>query len=83
MTPEQFNTKYADYLEKGHYGVSINDFEFLNWLDNKFQEFIKLPNFSFSQIKLKFGFGRFYCEGLTNEQIREVENKITEICKSY
>jgi hypothetical protein len=81
MTTGQFNEKYKDYLEKGHYGLDFNNKEFISWLDNKFQEFIKQPGFNYSQIKVKFGMGRFYCEGLDNKLIQEVENKITEICK--
>lgn len=82
MTATEFNNKYKDYLEKGHYGADgFDDPEFLKWLDVKFQEFIKQPNFSYSQIKVKFNMGRFYAEGLTKEQVNEVEDKITELCK--
>lgn len=81
MTTDQFNQKYNDYLEEGYYGLVIDNEEFIEWLDEKFQEYIKLPDFEYSQIKAKFGMGRFYCEGLSNEQIKEVENKITELCK--
>lgn len=81
MTDGEFNIKYKEYLEEGHYGLSIHKEEFTNWLDSKFQEFIKKPGFSYSQIKVKFGMGRFYCEGLTSEEVIEVENKITELCK--
>jgi hypothetical protein len=81
-TPEEFNDKYKNYLEEGHYGLAIHSEEFITWLDNKFQEFIKLPGFKYSQIKSKFGMGRFYCEGLSSEQVKEVEDKITELCKN-
>jgi len=81
LTSEEFNEKYKDYLEDGHYGLGIENPELTKWLDDKFQEFIKQPRFSYSQIKAKFGMGRFYCEGLSIDEIREVENKITEICK--
>lgn len=81
MTTEQFNQKYNDYLEEGYYGLAIDNEQFIEWLDEKFQEYIKLPDFEYSQIKAKFGMGRFYCEGLSDEQIKEVENKITELCK--
>lgn len=81
MTVEEFNKKYNDYLEKGHDGLKINNKEFIEWLDEKFQDFIKLPNFQFSQIKAKFGMGRFYCEGLDSDSIYEVEQKITKTCK--
>lgn len=82
MTLEEFNQKYKDFLEEGYYGLAIDNDDFVNWLDDKFQKFIKKPNFSYSQIKAKFGMGRFYCEGLSIEEIKEVENKITELCKS-
>ena len=79
MTTENFNKKYGQYLSEGHYGLDIRNEEFITWLDRKFEEFIKVPNFSYTQIKVKFNMGRFYCEGLTNEQVREVEDKITQI----
>jgi hypothetical protein len=81
MTDEQFNDKYEQFLEKGHYGLDIGIPEFVEWLDQKFQEFIKVPGFSYSQIKAKFWMGRFYCKNLLDWQIKEVEDKITELCK--
>lgn len=80
MTSEQFNEKYKDFLEEGHYGLGIDIPELTAWLDQKFQEFIKKPGFSYSQIKSKFGMGRFYCEGLTNEETSEVESYISKLC---
>ncbi len=79
MNTDDFNNKYKDYLEEGHYGLATGNEEFINWLDGKFQEFIKIPNFTYSQIKDKFNMGRFYCEALTKQQINEVEDKITEL----
>jgi len=81
MTIEQFNNKYAQWKEEGHYGLGVGDPKFIQWLDKKFQEFIKVPGFSFSQIKAKFGYGRFYCDELSDEQVLEVENKITALFK--
>ena len=79
MTAKEFNEKYKDYLEEGHYGAEGFDVpEFLDWLDIKFQEFIKYPDFKYSQIKSKFSFGRFYCEGVPQKEIQEVESKIEE-----
>lgn len=77
MKADEFNKKYNAYLETGYYGLAINNEEFIDWLDVKFQEFIKKPEFSYSQIKTKYGVGRFYCTGLTIEEKQEVENKIT------
>jgi hypothetical protein len=79
MTIEQFNRKYSQWKEEGHYGLSLGTPEFIQWLDKKFQEFIKIPGFSYSQIKVKFGYGKFYCNGLSNEQISEVEQKLKEL----
>ena len=81
MTTEDFNNKYKDYLEEGHYGLDINIPELIEWLDNRFQEFIKEPNFKYFQIKEKFGYGRFYAEGISQEAINEVEDKISLMCK--
>jgi len=78
MTTQEFNDKYNDYLEEGHYGLAVSDSEFIEWLDNKFQKFIKKSNFQYSQIKTKFGYSRFYCEGLSIEEINEVEDKLTK-----
>lgn len=78
MTVDDFNKKYNDFLEEGHYGLSIDDTEFIKWLDERFEIFTKKPGFSFSQIKTKFGFGRFYCKGIEIEEIKEVEDKISK-----
>lgn len=79
MTTQEFNDKYRDYLEEGHYGLDISNPEFIEWLDGKFQSFVQKPGFKYSQIKEKFGMGRFYCEGLTREEVREVEAKISQM----
>jgi hypothetical protein len=81
MTVDQFNAKYVEYLEEGHYGLAFGNEEFVNQLDTMFQKFIQVPGFKFSQIKAKFGRGRFYCEGLTDEQIYSVEDLITKYCE--
>lgn len=75
----EFNKKYRKWLEEGHYGLDIDlSDETLKKLDEKFQEFIKRPDFTYSQIKLKFGMGRFYAKGLTREEEREIEKLIEE-----
>ena len=80
MTAEEFNEKYKEYLEEGHYGLAISDPEFINWLDEKFQQFIKTPGFTYLQIKAKFGMGRFYATGISDEEINQVEKRITKLC---
>ena len=82
MTTEEFNKKYEKYIEPRFYGLDISDEDFINWLDNKFEVFITKSNFKFHQIKIKFGMGRFYCEGLSQEEVYEVEEKISNLCKN-
>ena len=60
MTAKEFNEKYKDYLETGHYGMSIDDPETLEHFDKCFESLTKVNDFKFSQIKLKFGMGRVY-----------------------
>ena len=79
MTRIEFNEKYKEYLEEGHYGLSFDIPKFILWLDSRFQEFIKEPNFKYSQIKQKFGMGRFYAEGIDDDAIFEVEGKISNL----
>lgn len=83
MTTEQFNEKYKDYLVDNHYGLDINNESFIEWLDEKFQEFTKKKGFAYYQIKVKFGMGRFYADGLTREEEKEVEDKIKSFSKTY
>jgi hypothetical protein len=78
MTTDEFNEKYKDYLEAGHYGLDIGIPEVIDYLDEKFQELIKIPGFKYSQIKLKFNFARFYAEP-KEVPTSEVEKHINEL----
>lgn len=60
MTIEEFDKKYRDYLEDGHYGLDINNLEVIEYLDQIFQDLIKFPEFKYSQIKTKFNTSRCY-----------------------
>lgn len=60
MTTNEFNDKYKDYLEEGHYGLDISVPEVIEYLDAIFQTLIKIPGFKYTQIKLKFNMVRFY-----------------------
>lgn len=79
MTAEQFNEKYKDFLEEGHYGLALSKSEAIEYLDNEFQEFTKIPGFSYSQIKSKFNWFCFYNKGVSREKTTEVEQKLKEI----
>jgi hypothetical protein len=76
MTAEEFNTKWAVFLEPGFSGLEIDENEITLWLDQKFSEFSKRENFTYMQIKLKFGMCRFYATGVTGKEISEVEQFI-------
>jgi hypothetical protein len=79
MTQIEFNGKYGKYLEEGHYGLALDNPEVIEYLDKEYEELIKLPNFKYSQIKGKFNWFCFYCEGVSSEKRAEIENKIKEI----
>jgi hypothetical protein len=81
MTVEEFNEKYAAYLEPRHYGLDISDKEVIKYLDSKFDEFIKVPGFSYSQIKLKFGMSRVYCSP-NSIPTHELESEIDKIIQN-
>ena len=79
QTAKEFNEKYKDYLEEGHYGMSLSNKEALEYMNKEFQELIRLPDFSYCQIKSKFNWFCFYCEGVSSEKQAEIENKLKEI----
>ena len=60
MKVNEFNEKYKEYLEEGHYGLDISTPSIIKYLDEMFQDLIKIPGFKYSQIKEKFGTSRFY-----------------------
>jgi hypothetical protein len=79
MSAEEFNEKYKAYLEEGHYGLALSKPEAIEYLDKEFEEFIKLPNFSYSQIKSKFNEFRFYNIGVSfNQKLPDNEGEYVE-----
>ena len=80
MTLDDFNEKYKDYLERGHYGLDIDNPKVIEYLDGKFQQFIKVSGFKFTQIIMKFNFVCFYAIKI-DQQINEVEREILRIIK--
>jgi hypothetical protein len=59
-TTEEFNEKYKQYIEEDHYGMDIHEPSVLAYVDQIFNDLIKIPGFQFSQIKTKFGMARVY-----------------------
>lgn len=78
-TSKEFNEKYKDYLNENHYGLALDNSEVIKYLNDEFQELIKIPNFKYYQIKGKFNWFSFYAEGVSLEKRREIETKIKEI----
>lgn len=60
MTTNEFNQKYKEYLEEGHYGLDISIPTVINYMDEVFEGLTKIPGFKYTQIKLKFNMCRFY-----------------------
>lgn len=82
MTSSEFNKKYALYLADGHYGCDLGSGEVIDYLDKEFEELIKIPGFMYTQIKLKFDMGRFYCDNVPKEKVSEIEEIITKLCNN-
>lgn len=83
MTVDDFNKKYYNYIEPGHYGLAINDKNVIEFLDKEFQKLIKHnpQSFEYSQIKLKFGTSRVYCN-VSSDIIEYLETNIDNILKN-
>lgn len=77
MTAEEFNIKYEPYLEKGHYGLAIDDTEVIAYLDKEFEkEIAEHSDFNYAQIKLKFNMPRAYTSSNNNQIWETTINKI-------
>jgi len=57
---KEFNTKYKDYLEEGHYGIDIEVPAVLTYVDQIFNDLAQIPGFKYQQIKTKYGLARVY-----------------------
>lgn len=80
LNVSEFNKKWKDHLEQGHYGLAINDLKVIQYLDSEFTKFKEtVPNFTYSQIKLKFNTARVYMQPYNLIDIVTMENKINSI----
>lgn len=79
MTALEFNIRYKDYLEEGHYGLDLHKEEVIAYLDEVFKELIQIPGFKYSQIKSKFNWYCFYTTGVDRVKIAGIEMKLKEI----
>jgi predicted Zn-dependent protease len=77
MEALEFNNKWKNYLNEGHYGLNINIPQVTEYLDSEFEKEIKINElFNYSQIKLKYGFARVYAN---TDKVTEWENMINKI----
>lgn len=81
MTCEDFNTKYQLYIENRFEGCDISNETAIDYLDKEFQELIKIPGFSFAQIKSKFNWFCFYCDNVPREKVEQIEENLKKIYK--
>lgn len=83
MTIAEFNNKYKDYLEDGHYGLSIGIPSVIEYLDDLFEHHLtKVIGFKYFQIKLKFNMARFHST-LDVESTYKIEDRINSLVKIY
>ena len=89
MTTQEFNKKYKDYLEEGHYGLDINIPSVTEYLDSIFDKgLVNIPGFKYHQIKLKFNMARFYFDTDLPNKLEVVisngiEEQINRLVKEY
>ncbi len=76
-----FNNKYKQWLVDGYIGLEFDYPEVTEYLDKRFQEFIKRDDFKYQQIKLKFNMARFYADGLERFELDDIEFNIDRLLK--
>jgi len=95
MTAQEFNEKYKEYIECREYvgkdgetkkqyfgGLEFDIPEVTEFLDSIFKDLILIPNFTYSQIKMKFGASRFYSSLQSSQLNWLIENEINRIIKN-
>ena len=69
MTEEQFNEKYKAHLEPRFYGLEFDAPIVTSYLDTEFaKEIERNPDFTYAQIKIKFGMSRCYTSSDLNSE---------------
>lgn len=86
-TVEEFNSKYKQYLEETHIGLNIEIPAIVSYLNEVFNDLIKIEGFTYQEIVIRHGLSRI-CTNL-DELLpfagriihRELEDKINFILK--
>ena len=77
MTADEFNEKWKDHLEKGHYGMNLEGNGICELVDNAFTKLLETnPKFTYSQIKEKFGSSRVYMQNTPAQFENDLELEI-------
>lgn len=80
MTSNEFNEKYKDHLEEGFEGLVFLNEEIIDYCDKIFQILlITNPNFTYSQIKCKWGTSRVYINNVDIRICKIIEDNIDRI----
>jgi hypothetical protein len=79
MNTEDFNNKWNEWLEDGHYGLDIQDEEVIEFLNEIFVDLTKIEGFKFYQIKQKFYFYCFYADNISLAMKSIIQNEIRRI----
>lgn len=80
MTITEFNQKWSNHLEEGHYGLSIDLKEVIEFLDLNFKLLEEeYPEFTYSQIKIKWASANVYLSNASKEWADKLEEGIEEI----
>jgi hypothetical protein len=73
----EFNEKWVKYLEPRFYGMAIEHPLVLKYMDEEFEkETTTNPDFTYSQLKLKFGTARVYTTSAHNNEWEETIDKL-------
>jgi len=83
MKAKEFNGKYGNFLEEGHYGLAIDIPDIVDFLNEIFKDLVRIHDFKYMQIKVKFGYARFYAKGITADMTYMIENRLNQILKVY
>ena len=80
MNYNEFNSKWSKYKADGHYGLEITNEKVIEFLDELFKTLVEIPGFKYRQIKVKFGYSRFYST-LPLKVEWEIEKRINKILR--
>lgn len=82
MTADEFNEKWKDHLEKGHYGMAFDEIQIIELVDKAFTKLLEThPNFTYTQIKEKFGSSRAYVYNVPDNFENDLELQINLLLK--